>query len=179
MGIGNISSGLTNPRFFARNELYFGVLYFDYARCLFRQDQIVTSIREEVMDLMTIAVRSLWVEYQTYRRELLVFTILFVLAAVLVPITWIINHAMHQYWWGCCLGLIAFGLGISMALQCGEKIKILRGVAKDINDICPGHMLFRHDLGKATDSTRHGFEIFIKFLAGALMLWCFTPWPQI
>ena len=132
------------------------------------------------MEPKEIYIRSLLEQYRVFRQELIIFTILFLLAMLMVPVAWSFNHIYHDYGLGCVVGVVAIVLGLPMATHCGNTIQILRRVTSHLNkEMAPEHRSFEYDLGQETDRVRYVVTLIGKAVGCLILIWCFIRWPQI
>ena len=130
------------------------------------------------MNKHDVYIRSLHLQYLVNRLELMVFTIIFILTVLVVPVSWIINHVYHDFRFGWMLAVVAAILGLAMATHCGNTLQVLKRVTSQLNE-AGEHPTFDYDQGRETDRTRYVITLIGKIIACLILLWCFTPWPQL
>lgn len=130
------------------------------------------------MDKHDVYVRSLHLQYLVNRLELMVFTFIFILSALVIPVSWIINHVYHDFRLGWMLAVVAAILGLAMATHCGNTLRVLKRVTDEL-DTAGEKPTFNYDQGRENDKVRMIVTLIGKIIACLILLWCFTPWPQM
>ncbi len=131
------------------------------------------------MDQDEIYIRSLLKQYEVFRLELIIFTIFFMIAILMVPVAWVTNHVWHNYTLGWMAGVVAAVLGLSMATHCGNTISSLKRIATALNKEMGDHRTFEYDLGHETEIARYVITLIGKIIGILLLLNCFFRWPQL
>ena len=131
------------------------------------------------MDQLEIYVRSMHQEYAVYRRDLIVFTLFFIGALLMIAVAWLTNHVGHNFQLGWMIAVVAAILATSMATHCGNTLSSLKRVATALNKVMGEYRTFEYDLGRETDPTRYVVTLIAKIIACLILLWCFTRWPQL
>lgn len=129
------------------------------------------------MDPKEIQVRSLLAQYHVQRSEQMSFTVIFLLAIMVVPVTWILNHVYHLYTLGWMLDVVTLCLGLAMAGHCHNSLQVIQGIAKELNKLS-GQESFAYDLGRANDPFRMLLTTPFKVIGSILGLWALIRWPQ-
>lgn len=131
------------------------------------------------MENNDLYVRSQLAQYSAFRLELIIFTVLFMIAILTVPVAWIINHVYNDFRLGWMLGVVALIIGLSMATHCGNTLQSLRRVTTALNKEMAPLQTFEYDQGKETEILRYTFTLAGKIIGCLLLIWCFFPWPQL
>lgn len=131
------------------------------------------------MDRHDVYVQSLLAQYRVHQTEKIVFTILFIISMLMIPVAWFINHVNHDLALGRMIAFVALVLGLSTAAHCGNTLQVLRRITGNLNNMMVApHTTFEYERGYETDPLRFWVTLVAKIIGALLLIWCFIRWPQ-